>query len=139
MPLNTNAKMLFDLTAKDFIRKISPQQLEVIYSDKKKFLDDLLSRIRMDLQEQQRRVSDLYKTAKDAVADKQAYDLKTQIEGSPEFSILSCSENELLERFDLILNNKKQPDTSSVVRHSIFPLVVEPDSNILEIDRSLSV
>ena len=43
-----------------------PEQLELRCSDKKKLLEDLLTPIRIEVREQQRRVHSLYKAAKDA-------------------------------------------------------------------------
>ena len=96
-----------------------PEQLELRCSDKKKLLEDLLTPIRIEVREQQRRVHSLYKAAKDAEGDLLAFNEKTRIEETVEFSIISSGDAELLELLDSILMSE-QPDRVSIVNHSLF-------------------
>ena len=119
MSLSNSSKSVFESTVKNFIRKMFPEQLELRCSDKKKLLEDLLTPIRIEVREQQRRVHSLYKAAKDAEGDMLAFNEKTRIEETVEFSIISSGDAELLELLDSILMSE-QPDRVSIVNHSLF-------------------
>jgi hypothetical protein len=119
MPLNEKAAVLFQLTAKEFIKKMTPQQLQQRSLDKKGLLMQLLIPIKDTIQSQQQKLSARYETLKNAEADEAAYRDKTEIEASAEFLIVHCDEDELLKRLDLILT-PEQPENTSFDKHRMF-------------------
>lgn len=122
MPLNAKAQALFDSTIKNFIKTMSSQELNALSADKAKLLEALLKPIKASIREQQQQVTALFKTAKNSEDDQRAYAYKTEIEKSESEAliILSCNADELLNRFNAVLNQQRN---SAVVELSIFPPV----------------